>query len=132
MDKKPIEDKKKMLEDLEEKSLIYKLKRWEKNILNYLRRFFFKDEKMKQHMRKMEEQKQYFDEKIKKENNNFDRVSKEIEQEKKRELNLIEEKKNNTIKNNTQKYNDIILYLEKIKNDKEKLIEFFNNYNNLF
>ena len=132
MDKKPIEDKKKMLEDLEEKSLIYKLKRWEKNILNYLRRFFFKDEKMKQHVRKMEEQKQYFDEKIKKENNNFDRVSKEIEQEKKRELNLIEEKKNNTIKNNTQKYNDIILYLEKIKNDKEKLIEFFNNYNNLF
>ena len=132
MDEKPIEDKKKMLEDLEEKSLIYKLKRWEKNILNYLRRFFFKDEKMKQHMRKMEEQKQYFDEKIKKENNNFDRVSKEIEQEKKRELNLIEEKKNNTIKNNTQKYNDIILYLEKIKNDKEKLIEFFNNYNNLF
>ena len=121
-----------MLEDLEEKSLISKLKRWEKNILNYLRRFFFKDEKMKQHMRKMEEQKQYFDEKIKKENNNFDRVSKEIEQEKKRELNLIEEKKNNTIKNNTQKYNDIILYLEKIKNDKEKLIEFFNNYNNLF
>ena len=132
MDEKPIEDKKKMLEDLEEKSLISKLKRWEKNILNYLRRFFFKDEKMKQHMRKMEEQKQYFDEKIKKENNNFDRVSKEIEQEKKRELNLIEEKKNNTIKNNTQKYNDIILYLEKIKNDKEKLIEFFNNYNNLF
>ena len=132
MDKKPIEDKKKMLEDLEEKSLIYKLKRWEKNILNYLRRFFFKDEKMKQHVRKMEEQKQYFDEKIKKENNNFDRESKEIEQEKKRELNLIEEKKNNTIKNNTQKYNDIILYLEKIKNDKEKLIEFFNNYNNLF
>ena len=42
MDDKPTEDKKKLLEDLEEKSLLYKLKRWEKNIMNYLRRFFIK------------------------------------------------------------------------------------------
>ena len=132
MDDKPIEDKKKLLEDLEDKSLLYKLKRWEKKILNYLRSLFYKNEKMKEHLKKMEEQKRDFDEKVKNENDNFERISKEIENKKKRELNLIEENKNQKIENNTQKYNNIISYLEIIKNDRKKLIEFFNNYNNLF
>jgi len=132
MDDKPTEDKKKLLEDLEEKSLLYKLKRWEKNIMNYLRRLFYKDEKMKEHLKKMDEQKRYYDEKVKNENDNFERISKEMEQEKKKEINLIEENKNKNIDNNTKKYNSIISYLEIIKNDREKLIDFFTNYNNLF
>ena len=132
MDDKPTEDKKKLLEDLEEKSLLYKLKRWEKNIMNYLRRLFYKDEKMKEHLKKMDEQKRYYDEKVKNENDNFERISKEMEQEKKKEINLIEENKNKNIENNTKKYNSIISYLEIIKNDREKLIDFFTNYNNLF
>ena len=132
MDDKPTEDKKKLLEDLEEKSLLYKLKRWEKNIMNYLRRLFYKDEKMKEHLKKMDEQKRYYDEKVKNENDNFERIYKEMEQEKKKEINLIEENKNKNIENNTKKYNNIISYLEIIKNDREKLIDFFTNYNNLF
>ena len=132
MDDKPTEDKKKLLEDLEEKSLLYKLKRWEKNIMNYLRRLFYKDEKMKEHLKKMDEQKRYYDEKVKNENDNFERIYKEMEQEKKKEINLIQENKNKNIENNTKKYNNIISYLEIIKNDREKLIDFFTNYNNLF
>ena len=124
--------KKKLLEDLEEKSLLYKLKRWEKNIMNYLRRLFYKDEKMKEHLKKMDEQKRYYDEEVKNENDNFERIYKEMEQEKKKEINLIEENKNKNIENNTKKYNNIISYLEIIKNDREKLIDFFTNYNNLF
>ena len=55
-----------------------------------------------------------------------------MEQEKKKEINLIQENKNKNIENNTKKYNNIISYLEIIKNDREKLIDFFTNYNNLF
>ena len=100
--------------------------------MNYLRRLFYKDEKMKEHLKKMDEQKRYYDEKVKNENDNFERISKEMEQEKKKEINLIEENKNKNIENNTKKYNNIISYLEIIKNDREKLIDFFTNYNNLF
>ena len=93
---------------------------------------FYKDEKMKEHLKKMDEQKRYYDEKVKNENDNFERIYKEMEQEKKKEINLIQENKNKNIENNTKKYNNIISYLEIIKNDREKLIDFFTNYNNLF
>ena len=129
MENKSFEEKRKTLEYLEEKSILYKLKRWEKNILKYLRNLFFKDETMTEHMKMMEEQKQYFNEEMKKENDNYEKESKKIEEEKKKDIFLIEENKNKIIEENNKKYNNLINYLESIRNDREKLIEFFNNYN---
>ena len=105
-----------------------KLKKWEKTILYYIKNLFFKDEKTKEHMKRMEEQKQYFNDEVKKENDNYEKLSKEIEAETRKEINLLEENKNKIIEENNKKYNDLIMYLESIKNDKEKLIEFFNKY----
>ena len=129
---KSSEEKRKILEDLEEKNLLYKLKRWEKNILNYLRNLFFKDAKMEAHNKEMERQKQLFNEELKKENENFEKASKELELKKQKEINLIEDGKNKIIEESQKKYDNLFEYLESIKNDKKKLIEFYNNSNNLF
>ena len=59
------------------------------------------------------------------------KASKEIEQEKEKEINLIENNKNKIIEENNKKYENLIEYFESIKNDREKIIEFFNS-NNLF
>lgn len=132
MDDKSLDDKKIILEDLEEKSLLYRLKRWEKELLKKLKKFFYKDKVMKEHIKVMEDQKKYYNEEIKKENENYEKISKEIEENKKKEINLIEDNKNKIIQEKNKKYNDLIIYLESIKNDKNKLIDFFNNYTNLF
>jgi len=118
----------KQTEDSNEENLLSKLKKWEKTILYYIKNLFFKDEKTKEHMKRMEEQKQYFNDEVKKENDNYEKLSKEIEAETRKEINLLEENKNKIIEENNKKYNDLIMYLESIKNDKEKLIEFFNKY----
>ena len=64
--------------------------------------------------------KQQFDEELKKENTNFEKASKEIEQQKMKEINLIEDSKNKIIEERNKKYNNLITYLESIKNDREK------------
>ena len=73
MEDKPTEEKKDLLQYLENKSLLYKLKRWEKNILKFLKNLFYKDQKTKDHLKKMEEHKQQFDEELKKENTNYEK-----------------------------------------------------------
>lgn len=118
----------KQTEDSNEENSLSKLKKWEKTILYYIKNLFFKDEKTKEHMKRMQEQKQYFNDEVKKENDNYEKLSKEIEAETRKEINLLEENKNKIIEENNKKYNDLIMYLESIKNDKEKLIEFFNKY----
>ena len=99
-----------MLEELEEKNLLYKLKRWEKNILNYLRSLFYKDEKINEHMKIMEKQKQVFNEELQKENDNYIKTSKEMEQEKEKKISLIDDEKNKVIKENNKKYNDLFIF----------------------
>ena len=88
---------------------------------------FYKDQKTKDHLKKMEEHKQQFDEELKKENTNFEKASKEIEHQKMKEINLIEDSKNKIIEERNKKYNNLITYLESIKNDSEKIIEFFKS-----
>ena len=131
MEDKSIEGKKELLEYFEVKNITHKLKRWQKNLMKYLRNLFIKDERTREHFQKMEEQKQHYDEEVKKENDNFVKASKEIEQKKEKEINLIENNKNKIIEENNKKYENLIEYFESIKNDREKIIEFFNS-NNLF
>ena len=119
MEGKSLKEQKEFLEELEEKKLYYRLKRWEKKIFKYLKNLFYKDENIKGHIKNMEEQEKQFENEVKEENNNYEILREKIEIEK------IEEKKNEIIKEKEQKYNNIIAKLESIKNDRAKIIEFF-------
>ena len=129
MENKSLEEQKQILESLEAKNILYKIKRWERNLLKYLRNLFNKDNRMKEHIEIMEKQNEEFNKEIEKENNNYENLRKEIIEETNKAINLIEQNKNEKIDENKKKYNDIITYLESIKDDKEKLIEFFNKSN---
>ena len=126
-----IKKEKEELEKLENESLLYKLKRFERKFLKYLRKIFRKSnyEIIERHIEYMEKQEDEYNEAVKKENMNYELKSKEININKKKELDLIEENKNKLINEKKNLYNDIITYLESIKNDKEKLNNFFNNTN---
>jgi hypothetical protein len=125
MEGKSLKEQEELLEQLEEKNIYYRLKRWEIKIFKYLKNLFYKDENIKEHIKKMEEQEKQFENDVQEENNNYQKLSKEIEEDKKKEIEIIEEKKNKIIQEKEQKYNNIIAKLESIKNDKEKIIEFF-------
>ena len=124
-----IEEKRRILEELEQKNVYSRLKRWEKQLMKKLRNFI---NYVKQNIEIMEKQKKEFNQEIKKENVEFERLSREKTEEKNKELNKIEDNKNEIINKNEKKYSDIISYLETIKNDKEKLIEFFNKSDLLY
>jgi hypothetical protein len=73
-----------------------------------------------------------FEKNLKEENDIFIKKKKNIEKEKKNTIKLIEDKKVNTIQEDNKKYKNILSYLDSIKNDKKKLIEFFKNNINIF
>lgn len=129
MEEKSLSEQKKLLEELENKNILYSLKRWEKKLLKFLRKLFYNNVQMKEHIKIMENEKKVFDEQIKKENEDYEKISKEIIDEKIREIKLIEENKSKIIEENKKIYTNLIEYLESIKNDREKLIEFFNKEN---
>lgn len=112
--------------ELENKGFLYKLRR---KLIKYLKSLFNKDNQIVEHNVKMEKLKNDFNEKTKTQNDNFELFSQKLNEEKNKEIKLIEEHKNKVIEENKKKYNDIILYLETIKNDKQKLTEFFNKTN---
>ena len=68
-------------------------------------------------------------ENIKKEMEIFELEKKMIEKEKEESIQKLEAEKQNSIKANDKKYDEILEYLNSIKNDKEKLIEFLNGKN---
>ena len=129
MEGKSLSEQKKLLEELENKNILYSLKRWEKKLLKFLRKLFYNNVQMKENIKIMENEKKVFDEQIKKENEDYEKISKEIIDEKIREIKLIEENKSKIIEENKKIYTNLIEYLESIKNDREKLIEFFNKEN---
>lgn len=127
--KKNIDEQIKTLEELEKKNIYYKLKRWEKNLLKYL---LFLDLKMKEHIDIMENEKIKYEEKIKFENKKYEILSNEIMKEKNKAIKSIEEDKIQKIEKDKEKYDNLIEYLESIKNNKEKLMEFFREANLMF
>ena len=64
---------------------------------------------------------------IKKEMDTFEKEKQEILQHKNESIKQIEAKKQNLIIENDKKYKNILSYLDSIKDDKNKLIEFLNN-----
>ena len=126
MEDKPIKKQPELSNDLQNKSLFFRLKKWEKDLFKYIKNLFVKEEYVKEHIENMKKQKNDFINKVKEENNDYLIKKQQIEEEKKREINLIEENKNKTNLKNKKKYKDLISQLESIKNDREKLIEFFS------
>ena len=85
------------------------------------------DERIKKHILIMKRKKEEFENEIKKEIMNYEKEKERIENEKKISLKLIKENKINKIKETNKKYEELFSNFEKIKNDKQKIIEFFNN-----
>ena len=85
------------------------------------------DERIKKHNLIMKRKKEEFENEIKKEIMNYEKEKERIENEKKISLKLIKENKINKIKETNKKYEELFSNFEKIKNDKQKIIEFFNN-----
>ena len=75
-----IKKQKEELEKLENESLLYKLKRFERKFLKYLRKIFRKSnyEIIERHIEYMEKQEDEYNEAVKKENMNYELKSKEI------------------------------------------------------
>ena len=123
---------KKKLKELEEKSELYKLKRYEKNCMKKYRNILFYNDKKELIVEQMKQNQKQFEKKLKEENEIFIKEKEIILKEKKETIKLIENKKINTIQENNKKYKNIISYLDSIKNDRKKLIEFFQNNINYF
>lgn len=81
------------------------------------------------HLKIIEQQNKEFNELKEKENREYSIKMKKIEEEKKNKLKEIEDSGNNTIKESNEKYKNLFDYLNNIKDDKEKIIEFFNSTN---
>jgi hypothetical protein len=118
---------KKKLKELEEKSKLYKLKRYEKNSIKKYKKILFYNDKKDIIVEKMKQNQKKFEKKLKEENEIFIKEKEIILKEKKETIKLIENKKVNTIQENNKKYKNIFSYLDSIKNDRKKLIEFFQN-----
>jgi hypothetical protein len=116
-------------EALEGKNLLYKLKRWEKNLLKKLRKFFLNISLYKEHKEEINKQNIKLNEDIKKEMENLEIEKKEIIKEKEESIKKLEIEKKKLIDENDKKYNEILIFLESIKNDRNKLIEFLNRKN---
>ena len=114
---------------LKEKSLLYKLKRWEKILMQKLGNIISHFKLLKDYKDEIKKQNDELNENIKKEMKIFEADKKMIELEKKESINKLENEKQSAIKANDEKYGEILSYLNSIKNDRDKLIEFLNSKN---
>ena len=116
---------KKRYNELLNKSKLYKLKRHEKNEMKKMRKALFFLDKKEIHNKIMEKKKKEFELQIKKENENFEKEKEKIIKEKNESIQNIESNKIRAIKEIDIKYKNLFTYLDSIKNDKEKILEFF-------
>lgn len=114
---------------LKEKNLLYKLKRWEKILMNKLGKILDKFKLLKDYKEEIKKQDDEINENIKREMESLEVEKKLIEKEKEESIKKLEIEKQNSIKANDKKYEEILAYLNSIKNDREKLIEFLNSKN---
>ena len=111
---------------LNEKSVLFKLKRWEKKLMKKLRKLYLNITFIFEQKKEIKRQNQILNEEIKKEMDNLELEKKEIIQEKEASIKKLEIEKEKLIKENDKKLTDILSYLDSIKNDRIKLIEFLS------
>lgn len=80
----------------------------------------------------MQKEKIKYEEKIEFENKKYEMLSNAIMEEKNKAIKSIEEDKIQKIEKDKEKYDNLIGYLESIKNNKEKLMEFFREANLMY
>ncbi len=117
------------LNELEEKSKLYKLKRYEKKMMKKYRNMLLSNDKKELIVEKMKEDQKIFEKSIQEENSNFYKEKKLIEKEKKEIIKSIEYNTKIKIVENDKKYKMLLSHLDSIQNDKKKLIDFFKNTN---
>ena len=115
----------KRFNELLNKSKLYKLKRHEKNEMKKMRKALFFLDKKEIYNKIMEKKKKEFELQIKKENENFEKEKEKIIKEKNESIQNIESNKKRSINETNIKYKNLFTYLDSIKNDKEKILEFF-------
>jgi thiamine kinase-like enzyme len=123
MDVDNIDESIKKYEELKNKKSMFKLKRYENNLLKELNKYFANVTFVKQ----IKEQKNEYCEKIAKENIEFEQKKEKLRKEKEEAIKKIDNLTNTVIQENKKKYENLFNYLNKIKNDKDKLIEYFKN-----
>ena len=86
---------------------------------------------IKEHKIEIKKQNENLNKEIKKEMDTFEKGKQEILQHKNESIKTIETKKQILIIENDKKYKNILSYLDLIKNDKNKMIEFLSNKDKL-
>ena len=92
------------LYELEEKSRVYKLKRFEKNLMKKYRNILLSNDKKGLIDEKIKENQKKFENNIREENENFYREKELIEKEKKEKIKSIETNTKSKIDENEKKY----------------------------
>lgn len=123
MDFDDIDEIKKKYEELNNKKSMFKLKRYEKNLLKKYNKYFSNEGFIKQ----IEEERNIYNEKIAKENIEYLNEKEKLRKEKEECIKKIENETNSIIQENKKKYEKLFNYLNELKNDKVKLIEYFKN-----
>jgi hypothetical protein len=123
MDFDDIDEMRKKYEELNNKKSMFKLKRYEKNLLKKYNKYFSNEGFIKQ----IEEERNIYNEKIAKENIEYLNEKERLRKEKEECIKKIENETNSIIQENKKKYEKLFNYLNEIKNDKVKLIEYFKN-----
>ena len=123
MDFDDIDEMRKKYEELNNKKSMFKLKRYEKNLLKKYNKYFSNEEFIKQ----IKEERNIYNEKIAKENIEYLNEKERLRKEKEECIKKIENETNSIIQENKKKYEKLFNYLNEIKNDKVKLIEYFKN-----
>lgn len=123
MDFDDIDEMRKKYEELNNKKSMFKLKRYEKNLLKKYNKYFSNEELIKQ----IKEERNIYNEKIAKENIEYLNEKERLRKEKEECIKKIENETNSIIQENKKKYEKLFNYLNEIKNDKVKLIEYFKN-----
>ena len=109
------------LYELEEKSRVYKLKRFEKNLMKKYRNILLSNDKKGLIDEKIKENQKKFENNIREENENFYREKELIEKEKKEKIKSIETDTKSKIDENEKKYKKLLSHLDTIKNDKKQI-----------
>lgn len=123
MDFDDIDEMRKKYEELNNKKSMFKLKRYEKNLLKKYNKYFSNEGFIKQ----IEEERNIYNEKIAKENIEYLNEKERLRKEKEECIKKIENETNSIIQENKKKYEKLFNYINEIKNDKVKLIEYFKN-----
>ena len=123
MDFDDIDEMRKKYEELNNKKSMFKLKRYEKNLLKKYNKYFSNEGFVKQ----IEEERNIYNEKIAKGNIEYLNEKERLRKEKEECIKKIENETNSIIQENKKKYEKLFNYLNEIKNDKVKLIEYFKN-----